>query len=207
MSSVAHSWVDFICSDARGRYFVKIESSYLNDNFNFFGLRAKGREAQQNFRCAVDAIRGPYLPPERRPEDWPPDIERSAGRLYGLLHARFLLTQIALSQMYEKYSREEFPRCPRACCDGAVCLPYGPSEEIGVSVLRMFCPRCKEVYIADDRISESIDGAFFGPSWVHLFVQKYERETKVVPRTELKKPMIRLFGFRIESEDDGSDGD
>jgi casein kinase II subunit beta len=201
------SWVDYFCSELRGRYFVKIESSYLTDNFNLFGLRAKARDNQQTFRCAVDAIRGPYLPSDRRPEDWPPDVEIAAVRLYGLLHARFLLTHNALAQMYDKYARDEFPRCPRTCCDGHVCLPYGPSEEIGVSVLRMFCPRCKEVYVSDDRVSDKIDGAYFGPSWVHLFLQKYEREPKLVPRGELKKPRIRLFGFRIECEDDGSDGE
>jgi casein kinase II subunit beta len=207
MSSGHVSWVDYFCSESHGRYFVKIESSYLTDNFNFFGLRGKTRESPQTFRYAIEAIRGPYIPPDRRPEDWPPDVEHAAVHLYGLLHARFLLSHNALSQMYEKYVRGEFPRCPRTCCDCQVCLPFGLSEEVGVSVLRMFCPRCKEVYVSDDRISESIDGAYFGSSWVHLFLQKYERESRAVSRGELKKPKIRLFGFKIEYQKDKSDDD
>jgi casein kinase II subunit beta len=193
-------WVDSLCSVPRRRYFVTIELSYLNDNFNFFGLRGKVHEDQTTFRSAVDAIRG-------RPQELLPDVHRAAVRLYGLLHARYLLTQNALCQMYDKFTRKEFPRCPRICCGGQVCLPYGPNDEIGVSMLRMFCPQCREVYVADDEISHSIDGAYFGPSWIHLFVQRYEKELGVVPRAGLKKPNLRLFGFEIECRDDSSEED
>jgi casein kinase II subunit beta len=198
-------WVDSFCSEPRRRYFVKIELSYLNDNFNFFGLRGFSHESQLTFLSAVDAIRGPSLSSERRPQELTPDVERAAVRLYGLLHARYLLTQNALCQMYDKFTRKEFPRCPRICCGGQVCLPYGPNDEIEVSMLRMFCPECREVYVADDEISHSIDGAYFGPSWIHLFVQRYERKLRVVPHGELKKPNLRLFGFEIECRDDSSE--
>jgi casein kinase II subunit beta len=196
------SWVDWFLRDPRSRYFAKVAPSYLLDNFNFFGLRSKTRDSQQTFRCALDLIRGPYLPPDRRPAEWTPDVDRCAVRLYGLIHARYLLTSSALAQMHDKYTRGEFPRCPRTHCDGQVCLPYGPSDEFGVSALRIFCPRCKEVYAADDQNFETIDGGFFGSSWIHLFLQKYEA---VVPHGEIKRPVIRLFGFKIADEDESDD--
>jgi hypothetical protein len=67
----------------------------------------------------------------------------------------------------------------------------------------MFCPECREVYVADDTICDSIDGAYFEPSWIHLFVQKYETESK----RELKKPHLRLFGFQIECQDEETEED
>jgi casein kinase II subunit beta len=192
------SWVEWFLRDPRSHYFARVSPSYLLDNFNFFGLRGKTRDSQQTFRCALDQIRGAHLPAERRPAEWTPDVDRCAAQLYGLVHARYLLTSAALSQMHEKYTRAEFPRCPRAYCDGQVCLPYGPSDDVDVSVLRIFCPRCRDVYAADDRICETIDGGFFGPSWVHLFLQKYEA---LVPRGQARRPAIRLFGFKIDEED------
>ena len=63
----------------------------------------------------------------------------------------------------------------------------------------MFCPCCGELYLPSDKsgILRDIDGAYFGSSWVLLFLQSYS-EIK-----EVKIPIdTRLFGFKIEFEDD-----
>jgi casein kinase II subunit beta len=141
------------------------------------------------------------MPPDRRPAGWPSDIDQSGVRLYGLIHARFLLTHgpnLGLEQMFRKWANCHFPECPRTFCEGRRCLPFGPSEEVGESVVRMFCPNCREVYTSDDPISDTIDGAYFGPAWVHLFVQEYEQ--KVIPKGDVKHPPVKLFGFRIETD-------
>jgi casein kinase II subunit beta len=204
-------WVDTFLATPRGRFFAKVDMAYLVDPFNLYGLRVKVRE---HFRNAVELVRGHGFSPDGQLSELPADvdraaIQRAAVRLYGLVHARFLLTQgekQGLDQMYEKYSRQEFPRCPRTFCEGHVCLPFGPSEEPDESVLRIFCPNCREVYSADDPVCEQIDGAYFGPSWVNLFIQEYQTKG-VVKKGPLKKPPIRLFGFRIKtrSSDDTSD--
>jgi casein kinase II subunit beta len=196
-------WIDAFMASPRGRFFAKVDMAYLNDAFNLYGIRSKVRDS---FRYAIELVRGHSISGEHRLSEWPAyvdrdAIEKAAVRLYGLVHARFLLTRgqrQGLDQMYEKYSRQEFPRCPRTYCEGHVCLPFGPSEEPDESVLRMFCPNCREVYTTDDLICEQIDGAYFGPSWVHLFVQEYQAKD-VIKKGELKKPPIRLFGFRIET--------
>jgi casein kinase II subunit beta len=206
-------WVDAFLASPRGRFFVKVDAAYLSDAFNLFGLCDKVGE---HFGYALDLVQGCAVSAKYILSTFPTKvdraaIEKAAVRLYGLVHARFLLThgqKQGLGQMYEKYSREEFPRCPRTYCEGHVCLPFGPSELPDKSVLMIFCPNCREVYTAGDPIFEQIDGAYFGHSWVHIFVQEYLAKD-IVKKGELKEPPIRLFGFRMEtmSSDDAPDED
>jgi casein kinase II subunit beta len=199
MSHQERSWVDWFTASSTGRYFVKVDSYYLNDLFNFFGLRSK----VASYRYALEAIRGPYESSERmeqrRGEDYPADLDQSAKCLYGLIHARFLQTRQGLDQIRTKYLKGCYPHCPRYHCQSTVCLPYGPCEELRESPLRLFCPRCNEVYVSDDREFSGIDGAYFGSSWIHLFLLSYPDVRKM--RKDDAKPPLRLFGFKIELED------
>jgi len=196
-------WIDAFLATAAGRYFVRVDPNYMADTFNFFGIRQK---ISQHFRYAMDLLRCTSYSPDRLPQDWPRDIDReavhrAAVRLYGLLHARFLLTRgqkQGLDLMWEKYSRREFQECPRHFCDRQICLPYGPHEELDRSVLRMFCPNCREVYVPEDPACNTIDGAFFGPSWVDLFIEAYACKG-IIPAGAVKRPLVRLFGFKVEA--------
>lgn len=80
-------------------------------------------------------------------------------------------------------------------------MPYGVSEESDVQVLRMYCPYCREVYISARDACSTIEGAYFGHSYLFLFLQKYPELVQQPIKTK-----IRLFGFRIEL-DDGSESE
>ena len=97
------TWVEWFCTDyPQGPLFVQIDQSFLRDSFNFYGLRPY----ITNFKYAVEMIRSTYSE-SRKVKDWPPDIEKNAIMLYGLLHARYLLTASALKEMYQKYQKEQ----------------------------------------------------------------------------------------------------
>lgn len=189
---MSQSWVKWFLSTPRGKYFVQIDDEYLQNIYNYYGLRQK----VPNFKYALDLIQGPFIPPQNRPAAWPDDIDDYGLCLYGLIHARYLLTDEGQKKMFEKFKNNEFPHCPRVFCKGITGLPYGSSDDIGQSNLKIFCPNCNDIYSTNDDTCNQMDGAFFGPNWVHLFIQRYP---DIVPKETPTKYIPRIFGMRIAS--------
>ncbi|KAH0795105.1 Casein kinase II regulatory subunit family protein [Histomonas meleagridis] len=199
MSHCSRTWVDWFTSQPQGRYFTKIPLSFLQDSFNLYGLR---QQVGSQYKFALEMIRSPYYAQEdpARPAEWPINLENSAIKLYGLLHSRYLLTASALKEMHKKYQHHEFETCPRVNCNGFQCLPFGQYEEPNRATLQMFCPCCEETYAPSEGFCKSIDGAYFGPSWVLLFLQNY---TEITKNKKMIQTDVRLFGFKIDPEDNG----
>lgn len=71
--------------------------------------------------------------------------------------------------MREKFGKGSFGVCPRVLCDRQPTLPIGMSEEIRTSRVKIYCPRCQEVYIPKKKCHD-IDGAYFGCSFPHILL-------------------------------------
>ena len=69
-------------------------------------------------------------------------IESAAELLYGLIHARFIITPRGLSAMLDKYKNTHFGRCPRAFCQGQPVLPVGQSDVPRMHTSKVFCAKC-----------------------------------------------------------------
>jgi casein kinase II subunit beta len=192
------SWAEWFCSTDIGRFFVEIEQSYLKDMFNYTGLR----QFVPCYAKALECIRGKYVQPHERSKDMS-GIDDCAIKLYGLLHARYLLTRPALDLMLTKWKKGDFEKCPRYGCQNSVCLPFGTDEEAGKSKLKLFCPCCHEVYRPDGSIYDEIDGAYFGSNYILLFMQEYG---PIVTRRK-GQPSLRLFGFKIELDSTESESE
>jgi casein kinase II subunit beta len=92
-----------------------------------------------------------------------------AKELYGLIHSRFITTSKGLALLREKYLNGVYGHCPRILCDKQILLPVGLSEDMKYSRIKVYCPKCEEIYKPRQKCSE-IDGAFFGSSFPHVFL-------------------------------------
>ena len=62
--------------------------------------------------------------------------------------------------------------------------------------VKVFCPKCEEVYIPMPQ-KFNMDGAFFGPSLPHIFLKEYASQIVLAQTLHYYEP--RVFGFRIAS--------
>jgi casein kinase II subunit beta len=176
------SWVASFLNTPYGDFLCHIDDEYIRDRFNLTYLE---REVS-NFRKAYEMIIGDHFDDEYQDE---------AIRLYGLIHARYILSPTGLSKMYAKYRQSSFGTCPRVLCDNYPVLPVGISDRPGQSSVRLFCPKCRDVYVPRNKRAQAFDGAWFGTSFPHFLLQTYkenaflnEEKTQYVPK---------IFGFKL----------
>lgn len=76
-----------------------------------------------------------------------------------------------LPSQLEKYKRAEFGRCPRVLCYQQSLLPVGLSDLPFQKAVKLFCPRCEDIYSPKSSRHGTIDGAFFGTTFPHMLVR------------------------------------
>lgn len=194
-------WIQWFCGLKGHEMFCEVERSYIEDGFNLYGLRS----VVPNFSDCLDLIL------DRIGADDSDDshLTQSACTLYGLIHARYIITAHGLDAMYNKYAAKEFGTCPLVQCFGQPVLPVGLRDEMGADTVKIFCPKCKCVYqpplirsrnnhvtLNHSSGGGAVDGAAFGTTFPHLFLMTFNNlvpdalspDTSYVPR---------IFGFRV----------
>lgn len=71
-------------------------------------------------------------------------------------------------------------------------LPIGVSEDLSTSRVKVYCPRCQDVYIPRQKQLD-IDGAYFGTSFPHVFLKSYPEQIPQGP----PKFIPKIYGFKI----------
>ena len=66
--------------------------------------------------------------------------------LYGLIHARYIISPRGLTMMREKYILGTFGSCQRILCDRQLVLPIGLSEELSTSRVKVSKPILSEFF-------------------------------------------------------------
>ncbi len=123
-------WIQWFCSLEDHFFFCEVDEDYIRDNFNLYGLKQKFN----NYNEALEMILSADMPSEEDLEDEKfLEIYQEATDLYGLVHARYILTPRGLAIMKEKLERTAFGVCPRVLCEKQAVLPVGMSEELRTS--------------------------------------------------------------------------
>jgi len=78
-----------------------------------------------------------------------------------------MLTQL------EKYKKADFGRCPRVLCFSHPLLPIGLTDIPYEKAVKLYCPRCEDLYSPKSSRHGSIDGAYFGTTFPHILFMVY----------------------------------
>ncbi|GJP38570.1 hypothetical protein CLOM_g23011 [Closterium sp. NIES-68] len=187
------SWITWFCSLKGNEFFCEVDDEYIQDDFNLSGLSSQ----VPYYDYALDLILDVESPTDDiLTEEQHEMVESAAEMLYGLIHVRYILTTRGLSTMLDKFKNVDFGRCPRVFCSGQPCLPMGQSDIPRTSTVKIYCPKCEDIYYPRSKYQGNIDGAYFGTTFPHLFLMTYPY---VKPAKPTQSYVPRVFGFRLHS--------
>jgi casein kinase II subunit beta len=186
------SWISWFCNLKGHEFFCEVDDDYIQDDFNLCGLSTQ----VPYYDYALDLILDVESShDDKLTEEQNALVESASEMLYGLIHARYILTTKGLSAMLEKYKNYEFGTCPRAFCSEQPCLPVGQSDIPRSSYVRIYCPKCQDIYLPRTKYQyAAIDGAYFGSTFPHLFLMTYGQ---LKPPAASQSYIPRVFGFKI----------
>mmetsp|Transcript_40918 Transcript_40918/g.46490 ORF Transcript_40918/g.46490 Transcript_40918/m.46490 type:complete len:375 (+) Transcript_40918:123-1247(+) len=187
------SWITWFCSLRGNEFFCEVDEDYIQDDFNLTGLNS----LVPHYDYALDMVLDVEMPMEDSlTEEQQEIVESAAEMLYGLIHARYIVTNRGMHAMYEKYRAASFGRCPHVFCQGQPVLPVGLSDLPRNYTVNVFCPRCHGLFFPKSTRQANIDGAYFGTTFPHLYLMTHP---DMVPLKPNQTYVPRVYGFKIHS--------
>lgn len=93
-ASYANSWISWFLASKGNEYFCEVDDEYIIDRFNLTGLNQEVQGYSAAIELITDTAADQDLNDEQREQ-----LEASARHLYGLIHARFIITSRGLAKM------------------------------------------------------------------------------------------------------------
>ncbi|KAG8391477.1 hypothetical protein BUALT_Bualt01G0191800 [Buddleja alternifolia] len=185
------SWISWFCNLRGNEFFCEVDDEYIQDDFNLCGLSSQVPyyDYALDLILDVESSHGDMFTEEQNEL-----VESAAEMLYGLIHVRYILTTKGMAAMLEKYKNYDFGRCPRVYCCGQPCLPVGQSDIPRSSTVKIYCPKCEDIYYPRSKYQGNIDGAYFGTTFPHLFLMTYGH---LKPQKPTQSYVPRVFGFKL----------
>ncbi|KAJ2909439.1 casein kinase 2 regulatory subunit, partial [Coemansia aciculifera] len=184
------TWISWFLSHRENAYFCEVPEEFIEDEFNLTGLS----QAVNYYAEALDMILDIEDNDDPLDNEEVEAVEGSAEILYGLIHARYILTRDGLHRMAEKYENGEFGVCPRYYCGGIGVLPCGRSDIPERDCVKLFCPSCLDIYLPSNTRYQKVDGAYFGTTFPHMLLQAFPN---LVPDDPSPVYTPRVYGFAI----------
>mmetsp|Transcript_112860 Transcript_112860/g.298079 ORF Transcript_112860/g.298079 Transcript_112860/m.298079 type:complete len:261 (+) Transcript_112860:117-899(+) len=193
------TWIEWFCHLKGNEFFVEVDEDYIQDDFNLTGLSS----LVPYYEYALNMILDFDDQDDGLPEDQQPLVETAAQMLYGLIHARFIMTSRGMAAMLDKYNAYVYGTCPNIVCESMnqAVLPIGTSDLLRQGAAKVYCPHCKEIYHPKSSRLECLDGAYFGTSFAHLFFLTYQH---LVPQSIPQPYVPRLYGFKVHKSAKGN---
>ncbi|XP_020240840.1 putative casein kinase II subunit beta-4 isoform X2 [Asparagus officinalis] len=185
------SWISWFCNLRGNEFFCEVDDDYIQDDFNLCGLSSQVPyyDYALDLILDVESSHGDMFTEEQNEL-----VESAAEMLYGLIHVRYILTSKGMAAMLDKFKNYDFGRCPRVYCCGQPCLPVGQSDIPRSSTVKIYCPKCEDIYYPRSKYQGNLDGAYFGTTFPHLFLMTYPH---LKPQKPSQRYVPRVFGFKI----------
>ncbi|PSS24856.1 Casein kinase II subunit beta-4 [Actinidia chinensis var. chinensis] len=185
------SWISWFSNLRGNEFFCEVDDEYIQDDFNLCGLSSQVPyyDYALDLILDVESSHGDMFTEEQNEL-----VESAAEMLYGLIHVRYILASKGMAAMLEKYKNYDFGRCPRVYCCGQPCLPVGQSDIPRSSTVKIYCPKCEDIYYPRSKYQGNIDGAYFGTTFPHLFLMTYGH---LKPQKATQSYVPRVFGFKL----------
>lgn len=185
-----NTWISWYIGLRGNDYFCEVDEEFIQDDFNMSGLSTM----VPCYENALDLILDVDIPLDSLTEDEQEVVESSAEVLYGLIHARFILTTRGMQKMYDKYQNVSFGRCPRFYCQGQPVLPVGLSDIPRCYSVNVYCPCCQDIFHPKSSKQAHLDGSYFGTTFSHLFL--LTNPDIIIHRYQFTY-VPRIYGFKI----------
>eukprot|EP00917_Polyrhabdina_sp_WS-2016_P029426 GHVP01062724.1.p1 GENE.GHVP01062724.1~~GHVP01062724.1.p1 ORF type:complete len:259 (+),score=29.60 GHVP01062724.1:42-779(+) len=188
-------WIEWFCSLKGNEFLVEVDEDFVRDDFNLTGLH----KLVSHYSRALDMILDADDDDDYVSEDQMSVYESDAEVLYGLIHARFILTNRGQSLMAELYMNEQYGSCPNVLCNKMPVLPVGLHTFPHQSKACVYCHQCNEIYHPKSRNLANIDGSFFGTTFPHLFLMQQSgiQSQAPIPRNPDVAFVPTIFGFKV----------
>jgi len=144
-----------------------VDEDFILDRFNLTGLNNEVANYPQALDLITDSLDDDIQDELRG------SLDVQARLLYGLIHARWIVTARGLTKMLDKFKRADFGRCPRVFCSSQPLLPVGLTDIPYEKSVKLYCGRCEDLYSPKSSRHGSIDGAYFGTTFPHLLFLVY----------------------------------
>lgn len=192
------TWISEFCNVVEHNIFIEVPEDFIDDDFNLTGLSSQVKHYHQALEMILDLE--PEQPLQLADQA---EVQSSAEMLYGLIHARYIVTRQGMQTMAYLFDRSVFGTCPRALCNNMKLLPTGRYDLPGKERVLFFCPCCLDLYNVGEAF-DVIDGAFFGTTFVALFLQTFPSIENEVKELRKKQFTLTVYGFKVsEASDSG----
>lgn len=206
-------WIHRFCTKLGNDFFCEVDKEYIKDPANLVCLNEEVTCFSQALNLLLDKPDFPdddfirFAKISYQSSVLDKTVAKTAEHLYGLIHARFVLTDKGCKKMLHKYLNGDFGHCPRVLCSNANVLPIGMSDQPGEGMVKVYCPKCCEVYEPRQLKYCYIDGAYFGTGLPHMLFMVFPEYR---PNRTSENYTPKLYGFKLHSsafEQDSSEND
>lgn len=178
------SWIFKFISIQEHKHLARIQDHFLEDRFNFYGLREKINEYENAYYAILD--NGPST-----------DIINESN-LYYLAHQRYITTKAGLEDIMGKVLNRDYGTCCRVECKDMPLIPTGMSNELKKSKTKLYCFNCRGLYEPRGSIKR-LDGSAWGIGFAHLLILIYPYHFE---RKKTEPYVPKIYGFKVLETDD-----